>query len=1196
MDNRPASEYAQSGSHFPYPPSAAANSEHPAADQASAAATAQYTPQQEVRPTPQYTPQPEVRPASAAAAANISSSNTPQSDYGLNQPPAARSPAYPDYLARPPQYHHAPNTQAGGAAGMAQATSPSMTTLHDGHQNDHRNHSNVKSDADVPIDPSIAASSPTYPPPYSPYQPQGHDMAQYQGHPPPPPPQMYGRPEWSHGYGQHQHGLPGPYSAPATTVGPASPAATAGPRPGQVYSFVPIPGAQQHKRPRRRYEEIERMYKCGWNGCEKAYGTLNHLNAHVTMQSHGAKRTPEEFKEIRKEWKARKKEEEAQRKAAEERERAAAAQAAQANQVDAPGPTDPAQAQPPAYASGVRPQLPPIGYQPADGQVPGQYGGAGGIVYQGNGQMAYPPNYPHSPYGQSGQVYQQPSTFGVSTVAHPATWVERLGFTKGFWGISNAAALRTGVQHTVGLKGLPASRWTQASRSIPYAAPLARATQRGRVARQPGASVSISGMKWYSTEASGLAAALEQSAADSTTSFVDGVPQQKQSRSLKKVDQDNSLLEIAMAGTSPDHGIGAGNVSKKKVKMELKWLMDPKALADRVAKILKADNVALAVALVRTAQKENMECSVAWNHLLQYCMEKNQPKAAWKLYNEMKKRGRKPTSWTYTIMLYGLATVKRETRLGLNPVKTALSIYRSIYDSNSAVNPSIIHSNAMLTVCCRQGHMDTLWEVASELPEEGPDSPDALTYTVILRAITNALKSDVGEMSEIDRILERRAKAVKEGKRIWSDVVYRWSKGQIDLDSQLVRTMAHLLLQSGSDRDCYDVFALMNQTTGIPILAKKPPPEGQRKPEMVRRQESRSAENKELEDVPFVDEGNRPYRLAETEMEEPEEKEEEEEDENEDFENLFDPVVSTDSASTMKKGTIGPSYVVPGNKELTRIIEACSTMTQGLGVGKAYWQHLTLEDHEYTIKPDMVSFHAYLRLLRMARASRVAVEVMRDQMAEPIGKTFHIALSSCRRDRRNINVFKNANELLALMDKSLVLPHARALESYLDLVQVLHDNPQHLVSLNGLNLQRKSSDSLGTMGRRLQLSLQTVALEHLRPHIDKLHEAMKNGRVSYITGQDRPGQPGDETVSGPPAHRVMVRTRGLIDAILNPENASLLSKSDRDRFKQESRKLREYSDVDMVKMFANARVHPTLAQVMAFQEKHDPKQNLGEAD
>ena len=49
---------------------------------------------------------------------------------------------------------------------------------------------------------------------------------------------------------------------------------------------VPKPGAQQQKRPRL-------MYECAWNGCEKAYGTLYHLNVHVTVQSHGTKRTPE---------------------------------------------------------------------------------------------------------------------------------------------------------------------------------------------------------------------------------------------------------------------------------------------------------------------------------------------------------------------------------------------------------------------------------------------------------------------------------------------------------------------------------------------------------------------------------------------------------------------------------------------------------------------------------------------------------------------------------------------------------------------------------------------------------------------------------------------------------------------------------------------------------------------------------------
>jgi hypothetical protein len=88
-------------------------------------------------------------------------------------------------------------------------------------------------------------------------------------------------------------------------------------RPQQkVYSFVPLPGINTKKRPRRRYDEIERHYSCNWPGCSKAYGTLNHLNAHVQMQKHGAKRHPSEFKELRKMWRRQKREEE-ERKAAE---------------------------------------------------------------------------------------------------------------------------------------------------------------------------------------------------------------------------------------------------------------------------------------------------------------------------------------------------------------------------------------------------------------------------------------------------------------------------------------------------------------------------------------------------------------------------------------------------------------------------------------------------------------------------------------------------------------------------------------------------------------------------------------------------------------------------------------------------------------------------------------------------------------
>lgn len=69
------------------------------------------------------------------------------------------------------------------------------------------------------------------------------------------------------------------------------------------------------KRPRRRFDEIERLYTCKWPGCQKSYGTLNHLNAHVAMQKHGSKRSPAEFKEMRKAWRKGKREDEQRRQA-----------------------------------------------------------------------------------------------------------------------------------------------------------------------------------------------------------------------------------------------------------------------------------------------------------------------------------------------------------------------------------------------------------------------------------------------------------------------------------------------------------------------------------------------------------------------------------------------------------------------------------------------------------------------------------------------------------------------------------------------------------------------------------------------------------------------------------------------------------------------------------------------------------------
>ncbi|KAH8653420.1 hypothetical protein BX600DRAFT_483129 [Xylariales sp. PMI_506] len=377
---RSAPEYSQSGLPSPYPSTYGdTQSEASSADHGSAA---QYSSGQEAR------------------SANYSTSATPTSEYSV-YPPSARSSSFPEHIQR--AYHPA---SSGSSGGMAQTpTSPSMP-MQDGRN--HHQSQQVKSDSDVPIDPSIAAPSPTYGQsqysPYAPPQPHHDNMQSY--------PQSGGlyaqpRPDWAN------YGHPGGHMHHPQQVFPGTPTSSAPPgRPAQVYSFVPIPGAQQHKRPRRRYEEIERMYKCGWNGCEKAYGTLNHLNAHVTMQSHGQKRTPEEFKEIRKEWKARKKEEEQQRKAAEEAERQRHAQAAAAAhaQNGAPGPEGGDGNQPPQPYSGSR--LPPIGYQPGGSQYPAppssvpqqplpDYSPTSNM-YPGH----YPPASPYAPPGQQ-QMYNQ---------------------------------------------------------------------------------------------------------------------------------------------------------------------------------------------------------------------------------------------------------------------------------------------------------------------------------------------------------------------------------------------------------------------------------------------------------------------------------------------------------------------------------------------------------------------------------------------------------------------------------------------------------------------------------------------------------------------------------------------------------------------------------------------------------------------
>lgn len=183
---------------------------------------------------------------------------------------------------------------------------------------------------------------------------------------------------------------------------------------------------------------------------------------------------------------------------------------------------------------------------------------------------------------------------------------------------------------------------------------------------------SLFGLRTYSSTISTTADTNVDVGEDTTTTTTDNSQN-------TKLEYQETLLDIAKEGTSPqlralreqqlrqqereeDEGydehanerdIDAGqkgserklteelekaNVSMRleaAVRKELTWLADPKELAQRVRRALQKKEVRFAATLVRQAHRKKMGSAAAWNHLIEYCFEQDEPAAAWKFYQEV---------------------------------------------------------------------------------------------------------------------------------------------------------------------------------------------------------------------------------------------------------------------------------------------------------------------------------------------------------------------------------------------------------------------------------------------------------------------------------------------------------------------------------------------------------------------------------
>ncbi|KIW32499.1 uncharacterized protein PV07_04038 [Cladophialophora immunda] len=434
---------------------------------------------------------------------------------------------------------------------------------------------------------------------------------------------------------------------------------------------------------------------------------------------------------------------------------------------------------------------------------------------------------------------------------------------------------------------------------------------------------------------------------------------------------------------------------KKAMEKEARYLVDPLKLAQGVVEKLRDHNLQAALELVRASERahngKGVDNVVSWNHIIDWLMGQESPGEAWKVYNEMKKRGHKPDSHTYTIMLRGY----RDNVKNPNAVQQALSVYDSISAANSAVTPTTIHTNAVISVCARAHDIDAIWRIAGRLPERGPGAPDHVTFTTILQALNSEAQKRAidrggreGPGFDPQPIFDQ---VIDDARKLWLDITARWRRGDLHLDEPLVCAMGRLLMLSSNRNTHLDVLNLVQQAMNISRL-----PEASSADPVDRIEEA--AEEQELE-IAAKHEPPTFLDISATRA------------------------TRSSPPSRQPSMAISSVYATPGTNTLSMLMET-TTALRKLKLGKYYWELLTSADGSYKIVPDHQNIMAFLRLLRVSRASRAALDVLRAPRPNDVRDklmvrgTFVIAMSTCLRDKKNPNVFETASRIMDLMQES----------------------------------------------------------------------------------------------------------------------------------------------------------------------------------
>ncbi|KAI6838438.1 hypothetical protein KC340_g3815 [Hortaea werneckii] len=571
-----------------------------------------------------------------------------------------------------------------------------------------------------------------------------------------------------------------------------------------------------------------------------------------------------------------------------------------------------------------------------------------------------------------------------------------------------------------------------------------------------------------------------------------------------------------------DHDRPATEVTtfdKKALRKELEWLPDPVKFTEHVQYTLRCEKPMKALELVRLASKTR-QCTVAWNHVVNYNMQRGHLRDAFAVYNEMKKRAQFPDSYTYVLLLRGLAgsrpgTSKKPRDISPEDVSKAVSLYNSMSAPNSRVKPSIMHTNAVLKVCAFGNDMDAFYGILANLPEVGAGAPDHMTYSIILNAIRRTAGYETLKDLSPRQALMKRRQAVSEARAIWREVVMKWRTGAVRMDEELVSAMARCLLVSEKLKDWDDVLSLIRQTMQIERLVPEVgSPERQighvpTDRQLLEAEKAEGGVDVDAEAMKGEDSeasadaaGKTPAKILTDETPDA---------------RTFEAVEPT--MTTPKKYGPPPSLIHarPGQETLDVLIQTCSKMRMPK-TANAYWELLIAEP--FNLKPALFNFHSLIRLLLKNRSSGRVAELIQHGLAkaeaQPTFMTFMLAMQACRRNCLNPHALEHAKAIVDVMERTLSDLQIDVLSQYLDIALLSDSGPKIVETLDRLDScvhNLRSRITFGTDTRKMNaednLQDKRDTVEFFQTMIGAIDTLMNRGlvpRKDYIHWHQRRSQ------------------------------------------------------------------------------------------